>query len=101
MFPSICTWSLAPTVPTPKEYGPPNPPELHGNITPLENLLSHNPKAKIILGPCGFRQYRLPYARASRRLLQAHPNLYMEIKFDPGFQARIRRSLTENSSRNG
>ena len=40
--------ALPQTIPTPKEYGPPNPPELHGNIGPLENLLSHNPKAKII-----------------------------------------------------
>lgn len=63
---------------------PPNAPRLHANIPAFERLLAHNPSAKIIwchLGSdfTGFRTVEL-----ERRLLQAHPNLYMEIKTDPG-----------------
>jgi len=62
---------------------PPNPPRLHANIAALERLLDHNPRAKIIwahLGADGTGQ-RTP--ALCRRLLRAHPNLYMEIKTDP------------------
>jgi len=62
---------------------PPNAPRLHANIAVFEKFLAHNPRAKIIwdhLGSdfTGFRTVEL-----DRRLLQAHPNLYMEIKTDP------------------
>ena len=80
--------ALPETIPTPKEYGPPNPPELHGNIAAFERLLAHNRRAKIIWAHAGSDNigYRTP--ELSRRLLQAHPNLYMEIKFDPGFPGK-------------
>ena len=80
--------ALPQTIPTPAEYGPPNPPELHGNIAPFERLLSHNPRAKIIWAHAGSDNigYRTP--ELSRRLLQAHPNLYMEIKYDHGFPGK-------------
>src|SRR5437016_3417457 len=80
--------ALPQTIPTPAEYGPPNPRELHGNIAPFERLLSHNPRAKIIWAHAGSDNigYRTP--ELSRRLLQTHPNLYMEIKFDPGFPGK-------------
>jgi predicted TIM-barrel fold metal-dependent hydrolase len=76
------------TMKTPAEYGPPNPPELHENIAPFERLLSHNPRARFIWAHAGSDNtgYRTP--ELSRRLLQAHPNLYMEIKFDPGFPGK-------------
>jgi predicted TIM-barrel fold metal-dependent hydrolase len=62
---------------------PPNPPRLHENITAFERLLAHNPRAKIIWAHAGADNtgYRTP--DLCRRLLQAHPNLYMEIKTDP------------------
>src|SRR5713101_8266138 len=80
--------ALPQTIPTPAEYGPPNPPELHGNIAPFERLLAHNPRAKIIWAHAGSDNigYRTP--ELSRRLLKAHANLYMEIKFDPGFPGK-------------
>jgi predicted TIM-barrel fold metal-dependent hydrolase len=62
---------------------PPNPPQLHENISAFARLLSHNPRAKIIwahLGSDG-TGYRTP--DLCRRLLQKHSNLYMEIKLDP------------------
>ncbi len=80
--------ALPQTIPTPAEYGPPNPPELHGNIGPFEKLLAHNPRAKVIWAHAGSDNigYRTP--ELCRRLLQTHPNLYMEIKFDPGFPGK-------------
>jgi predicted TIM-barrel fold metal-dependent hydrolase len=75
-------------MPMPAEYAAPNPPQLHANIAPLERLLSHNPRAKIIWAHAGSDNlgYRTP--ELSRRLLQAHPNLYMEIKYDPNFPGK-------------
>jgi predicted TIM-barrel fold metal-dependent hydrolase len=63
---------------------PPNAPRLHANIAAFERFLSHNPRAKIIWAHLGsdFTGYRT--VELDRRLLQAHPNLYMEIKADPG-----------------
>lgn len=63
---------------------PPNAAELHANIDAFERLLAHNPRAKIIWAHLGsdFTGYRT--VELDRRLLQAHPNLYMEIKVDPG-----------------
>jgi predicted TIM-barrel fold metal-dependent hydrolase len=62
---------------------PPNPPRLHANIAAFERLLAHNPRAKIIWAHAGAdgTGYRTP--ALSRRLLRAHPNLYVEIKTDP------------------
>jgi predicted TIM-barrel fold metal-dependent hydrolase len=62
---------------------PPNPPNLSENLTSFEHLLAHNPRAKIVWAHAGSDGlgYRTP--DLCRRLLQAHPNLYMEIKIDP------------------
>jgi hypothetical protein len=62
---------------------PPNPPSLQENLTSFEHLLSHNPRAKIVWAHAGSDGlgYRTP--DLCRRLLQVHPNLYMEIKIDP------------------
>src|SRR5436190_23566226 len=73
---------------TPVEYGPPNPPELHENIAPFERLLSHNPRARFIWAHAASDTTGDRTPELSRRLLQAHPNPYMEIKFDPGFPGR-------------
>ncbi len=61
---------------------PPNPPRLHANIAAFERLLAHNPRAKIIWDHAGWDNtgYRTP--ELCRRLLQAHANLYMELKLD-------------------
>lgn len=63
---------------------PPNPPQLKGNIEGFERLLAHNPRAKIVWAHAGTTDntgFRTP--DLCRRLLAAHPNLYMEIKVDP------------------
>ncbi|HZP34709.1 MAG TPA: amidohydrolase family protein [Candidatus Acidoferrales bacterium] len=62
---------------------PPNPSRLHANIAAFERLLSHNPRAKIVWAHLGWDTtgYRTP--ELARRLLEAHPNLFMEIKLDP------------------
>jgi predicted TIM-barrel fold metal-dependent hydrolase len=62
---------------------PPNPPSLSENLTSFERLLAHNARAKIVWAHAGSDGlgYRTP--DLCRRLLQTHPNLYMEIKIDP------------------
>ncbi len=69
-------------LPAPLE-SPPNPPRLHANIAAFERLLSHNPRAKIVWAHLAWDNtgYRTP--ELMRRLLEAHPNLFMEIKLDP------------------
>jgi predicted TIM-barrel fold metal-dependent hydrolase len=61
----------------------PNPPQLPANIAALERLLDHNRRARIIWAHAGADNtgYRTP--QLCRRLLQSHPNLYMELKIDP------------------
>jgi predicted TIM-barrel fold metal-dependent hydrolase len=62
---------------------PPNPPRLQANIGAFERLLAHNPRATIVWAHagCDYTGYRTP--QLMRRLLRAHPNLYMQIKVDP------------------
>jgi len=62
---------------------PPNPPHLHANMAAFERLLSHNPRAKIVWAHLGWDTtgYRTP--EQTRRLFEAHSNLFMEIKLDP------------------
>src|SRR5579872_6466100 len=62
---------------------PPNPPRLHANIAAFERLLSHNPRAKIVWAHLGWDYTGYRTIELDRRLLTAHPNLYMEIKTDP------------------
>jgi predicted TIM-barrel fold metal-dependent hydrolase len=80
--------ALPQDIPAPADLKPPNPPQLHGNIAALERLLAHNPRTKLIWAHAGSDNvgYRTP--ELSRRLLAAHPNLYMEIKYDPGFPGK-------------
>jgi predicted TIM-barrel fold metal-dependent hydrolase len=61
---------------------PPNPPRLHENIAAFERLLAHNQRAKVIWAHAGTDGTGFRTAALCRRLLQAHPNLYMELKLD-------------------
>jgi predicted TIM-barrel fold metal-dependent hydrolase len=63
---------------------PPNAPQLHANIAAFERLLAHNPRAKIIWAHAGSDGTGFRTPELDRRLLVAHPNLYLEIKADPG-----------------
>lgn len=62
---------------------PPNPPKLRANIAAFERLLAHNPRARIIWAHLGADGTGKRTPELCRRLLRAHPNLYMEIKTDP------------------
>ena len=71
-------------MPLPSELkSPPNPPRLHANIAALERLLAHNPRAKIVWAHLGWDNTGHRTPQLCRRLLQAHSNLYMELKIDP------------------
>jgi predicted TIM-barrel fold metal-dependent hydrolase len=61
----------------------PNPPQLPANIAAFERLLAHNSRAKIVCAHAGCDNTGFRTPELSRRLLQAHPNLYMELKIDP------------------
>ena len=61
---------------------PPNAPQLHENIRAFEKLLAHNPKAKIVWAHAGTDGTGERTAALCRRLLQAHRNLFMELKLD-------------------
>jgi predicted TIM-barrel fold metal-dependent hydrolase len=62
---------------------PPNPARLHANIAAFERLLAHNPRAKIIWAHAGSDGTGSRTPELCRRLLRAHPNLFMELKTDP------------------
>jgi len=62
---------------------PPNAAQLHANIPAFERLLEHNPRAKMIWAHAGSDGTGFRTPELCRRLLQRHPNLYMEIKLDP------------------
>lgn len=62
---------------------PPNPPQLHANIAAFERLLAHNPRGRIVWAHEGWDNTGGRTVELSRRLLKAHPNLYMELKIDP------------------
>jgi len=62
---------------------PPNAASLHENISALERLLAHNPRATIVWAHLGSDNTGFRTPGISRRLLAAHPNLYLEIKHDP------------------
>jgi predicted TIM-barrel fold metal-dependent hydrolase len=72
------------TMPLPAPLkSPPNPPQLQANIAAFERLLEHNPRARIIWAHAGWDNTGYRTAGLCRRLLQAHPNLYMDVKIDP------------------
>lgn len=72
------------TIPLPAGFGsPPNPPQLHANLAAFERLLAHNKHARIIWAHAGWDNTAYRTADLCRRLLAAHPNLYMELKIDP------------------
>lgn len=59
-----------------------NPETVKGNIAAFERLLAHNPKARIVWAHAGWDNTGYWTVDLSRRLLAAHPNLYMSIKLN-------------------
>lgn len=76
--------SVPETMPLPSDLkSPPNPPQLQANIAGFERLLAHNTRAKIIWAHVGADQTGFRTSALCRQLLQAHPNLFMDLKIDP------------------
>jgi predicted TIM-barrel fold metal-dependent hydrolase len=78
--------AVSQTMPIPADWrvNPlPNPPQLHPNLAAFERLLAHNPRAKIVWAHAGWDNTGGRTPELTRRLLEAHPNLYMELKNDP------------------
>ncbi len=71
------------SMPLPAELKSPGPRQVQANIAAFERLLKHNRRARIIWAHAAWDNtgYRTP--ELCRRLLAAHPNLYMELKIDP------------------
>ncbi|MBT7485155.1 MAG: amidohydrolase family protein [Rhodospirillales bacterium] len=66
-----------------------NPAYIEENITAFERLLRHNRKARIIWVHLGMDTTGLRSPDLTRRLLQAHPNLYLSLKLIRGLNARF------------
>ncbi len=66
-----------------------NPSILHSNIVQFESLLSHNRDAKIVWQHIGWDNTGHMTVKRVRRLLKAHPNLYLGLRVE----APIRRKM--------
>jgi predicted TIM-barrel fold metal-dependent hydrolase len=76
-------------IPLPPDLkSPPNAARLHANIAAFERFLSHNPRARVVWAHLGSDFTGFRTVDLDRRLLLAHPNLYMEIKTDPDAHGR-------------
>ena len=74
------------TMPVPSSWlvkGLTPPQELRANIAGLERLLAHNARAKIVWAHGGWDNTGFRTPELCRRMLQAHSNLFMELKIDP------------------
>ena len=64
-------------------HSPPNPPSLKENLAAFERLLAHNPKARIFWAHAGADPGHERSVELCRKLLTAHPNLYMSLRTGP------------------
>ncbi len=75
--------AVAQDIPLPKGFSaPPNASVLHENITALERLLSHNRGARIVWQHIGWDNTGHMTVDLLRRLLKAHPNLYLALRVE-------------------
>jgi predicted TIM-barrel fold metal-dependent hydrolase len=63
---------------------PPNPQTFHANLPAFERLLNHNARTRIVWAHAGSDVLGQWTTSLSRRLLNAHPNLYMSLRLIPG-----------------
>jgi predicted TIM-barrel fold metal-dependent hydrolase len=70
-------------MPTPPLLGPRNPRQVRANLGAFERLLAHNRRARIVWAHFGSDSLGQRTPEATRRLLRANPNLFIEIKTDP------------------
>lgn len=70
-------------MPTPQQFlqvSPNNPRTLKENVSGFERLLSRNLSARIVWAHAGGQFVGVGDAALARRLLDAHPNLYLQLK---------------------
>lgn len=73
--------TAASSMPTPQSLKvPPNPPTLNGNITGFERLLTEHPNAHIVWAHGGSDLTGNLTPALIRRLMDAHPNLFMSLR---------------------
>jgi predicted TIM-barrel fold metal-dependent hydrolase len=73
---------------------PPNPATLKPNIAAFERLLAHNRAAKIVWVHLGWDGTGARTAELTRRLLQAHPNLFLSVRVPSDIHASHVKSST-------
>lgn len=76
-----------------------NPPRMPANVTLFERFVAHNRDARIVLAHAGWDVSGQWSAALSRRLLAAHPNLYMSLKIVEGESSGSNRLMTDGDSR--
>lgn len=67
---------------TPDGFGKNNPERLEANIPALEKLLAHNRRARIVWQHIGWDNTGHMTVGLLRRLLKAHPNLYLALRVE-------------------
>jgi predicted TIM-barrel fold metal-dependent hydrolase len=72
-----------------QDKSPDNPAYVEENISAFERLLRHNRKARIIWVHLGMDTTGLRSPDLTRRLLRAHPNLYISLKLIRGLNAHF------------
>ena len=70
-------------MPMPPQFRSANPPRVRANMAAFERLLAHNRRARILWAHLGSDSLGHRNPALNRKMLQAHPNLFMEIKTDP------------------
>lgn len=76
------TEAITKDMPCPENLPKKNPAILKANISGLEKLLSHNPKARIVWQHLGWDNTGERTVDLSRRLLKAHPNLFLAVRVE-------------------
>lgn len=76
--------AISPTVYSRIRWSPNNPSMLYENLQAFERLLAHNRNAPIIWAHVGSDQTGFLTIELMNRLLQDHPNLYMQIRLGFG-----------------
>ncbi|MBT3358946.1 MAG: amidohydrolase family protein [Rhodospirillales bacterium] len=78
-------------MPLPAEIaGRPNPDILSANIAAFERLMAHNRNTTIIWAHAGWGNTGQRTVELCRKLLEAHPNLFMSIKIEKKGRPKIR-----------
>ena len=81
--------AIARVMPLPAGMGSsPGKSEAAANVDAFERLLAHNPRSTIIWAHAGWDGTGERTPALCRRLLQAHPNLSMDVKVDPAKPGR-------------